>query len=176
MLDQYLAFIAPSPALFSLLPPPKPDTAQAPSQSTPSSYAILNSPSSSEQEIEAEIERIATGLFSVVATAGECGPECIVHGQSRRAHGMLIRLQDMFPSYEHPRAMRQRWSRSGWSRRFATRSSLHPARKAGRAPSLLKMLLASQISNALVNTPFLLLKLVADLCQFSSSSTGTSTS
>ena len=34
-------------------------------------YALLNSPSSSEQQIEEEIERIATGLFSVVATMGK---------------------------------------------------------------------------------------------------------
>ena len=35
-----------------------------------SSYTILNSPSSTEDQIENEIERIANGLFSVVATMG----------------------------------------------------------------------------------------------------------
>ncbi|EIN13836.1 SLY1 protein [Punctularia strigosozonata HHB-11173 SS5] len=73
VLDQYLSFICPSSSLFSLLPPPKPEHSQSaapfpPAQST--SYHILNSPRSTEQEIEAEIERIATGLFSVVATTG----------------------------------------------------------------------------------------------------------
>ncbi|KAK7015024.1 Sly1 vesicle trafficking sec1-like protein [Favolaschia claudopus] len=72
VLDQYLSFIAPSPSLFSLLPPP-PSPAPA-GQSTPpaphSTYTILNSPASTEQQIEAEIERIASGLFSAIATNG----------------------------------------------------------------------------------------------------------
>lgn len=75
VLDQYLSFIAPSPSLFSLLPPPPPQTSlsSVPTQSSKphSSYAVLNSPSSSEQQIEEEIERIASGLFSVVVTMGQ---------------------------------------------------------------------------------------------------------
>ncbi|KAI0053468.1 SLY1 protein [Auriscalpium vulgare] len=76
VVDQYLSFIAPSASLYSLLPPPPPPPSlDAPSQPGPSysstSYAILNSPSSSEQQIEAEIERIASGIFSVVATIGQ---------------------------------------------------------------------------------------------------------
>ncbi|KAJ7285651.1 Sly1 vesicle trafficking sec1-like protein [Mycena rebaudengoi] len=75
VLDQYLSFIAPSPSLFSLLPAPPPpqSVTAAPAGQTPpptSTYAILNSPSSTEQQIEAEIERIASGLFSAVATIG----------------------------------------------------------------------------------------------------------
>ncbi|KAF7322812.1 Sly1 vesicle trafficking sec1-like protein [Mycena chlorophos] len=71
VLDQYLSFIAPSPTLFSLLPPPQPQQpAGAVVPAPASSYSILNSPSSTEQQIEAEIERIASGLFSVVATIG----------------------------------------------------------------------------------------------------------
>ncbi|RPD55850.1 Sec1-like protein [Lentinus tigrinus ALCF2SS1-6] len=78
VLDQYLSFIAPSPSLFSLLPPtgaaPASATNAAAGPSTPalshSSYMLLNSPSSTEQQIEEEIERIATGLFSVVVTMG----------------------------------------------------------------------------------------------------------
>lgn len=45
----------------------------SPTSATPeefSTYAKLNSPSSAEQEIEGEIERVASGLFSVVATMG----------------------------------------------------------------------------------------------------------
>jgi hypothetical protein len=76
VLDQYLSFISPSPHLFSLIPPPptaSTSTVPTPIPTAPrSSYAVLNSPSSSEQEIEDEIERIATGLFSVVATSGVC--------------------------------------------------------------------------------------------------------
>lgn len=75
VLDQYLSFIAPSPSLFSLLPPPQPTNPTSPLPTSPahphSSYAILNSPSSSEQQIEDEIERIASGLFSAVVTNGE---------------------------------------------------------------------------------------------------------
>ncbi|GJE85860.1 Sec1-like protein [Phanerochaete sordida] len=77
VLDQYLSFISPSPSLFSLLPhshnssPTTPGTPGASTTpETQSTYAVLNSPSSTEQEIEAEIERVATGLFSVVATMG----------------------------------------------------------------------------------------------------------
>lgn len=75
VLDQYLSFIAPSPSLFSLLPPP-PSTASpsaAPQPDSPAShstYTILNSPSSTEQQIEAEIELVASGLFSAIATMG----------------------------------------------------------------------------------------------------------
>ncbi|KAF7784220.1 hypothetical protein Agabi119p4_385 [Agaricus bisporus var. burnettii] len=70
IVDQYLSFLSPSPSLFSLLPPPP---AVAPETTAPierSSYAILNSPSSTEQQIEEEIERVAHGLFSAVATLG----------------------------------------------------------------------------------------------------------
>ncbi|KAJ3534060.1 hypothetical protein NMY22_g7082 [Coprinellus aureogranulatus] len=77
VIDQYLAFIAPSPSLFSLLPPPTPAPSihanQPPAieSSIPATtYAILNSPSSTEQQIEEEIERVASGLFSAIATLG----------------------------------------------------------------------------------------------------------
>ncbi|KAF9535882.1 Sly1 vesicle trafficking sec1-like protein [Crepidotus variabilis] len=76
VVDQYLSFIAPSPSLFSLLPPPTPapsinsPTPPNPNAPPPSTYFVLNSPSSTEQIIEEEIERIASGLFSAVATAG----------------------------------------------------------------------------------------------------------
>ncbi|TCD68081.1 Vesicle trafficking between the ER and Golgi [Steccherinum ochraceum] len=78
IIDQYLSFISPSPSLFSLTAPPNTPSTQTPgpSQSTApvplehSTYTKLNSPSSTEQEIEEEIERVASGLFSVVATMG----------------------------------------------------------------------------------------------------------
>lgn len=74
VVDQYLSFIAPSASLYSLLPPPLIATSPMSGQSAPSqqlsSYSILNSPSSAEDQIESEIERIANGLFSVVATMG----------------------------------------------------------------------------------------------------------
>ncbi|KAI9444621.1 SLY1 protein [Lactarius indigo] len=76
VVDQYLSFIAPSSSLYSLLPPPSTTTTpHSPTQPGPSqplsSYAILNSPSSTEQQIESEIERVASGLFSVIATMGQ---------------------------------------------------------------------------------------------------------
>ncbi|KAF8665347.1 hypothetical protein AX16_000366 [Volvariella volvacea WC 439] len=74
VVDQYLSFIAPSPSLFSLLPRPQPPSPSASVNAVPtippSTYHILNSPSSTEQQIEEEIERVANGLFSVVATMG----------------------------------------------------------------------------------------------------------
>ncbi|KAG8219617.1 Sec1-like protein [Butyriboletus roseoflavus] len=72
VVDQYLSFIAPSPSLFSLLSPlPSPATQAGPSQPRPYySYKLLNSPSSTEQQIEDEIERIASGIFSAIVTAG----------------------------------------------------------------------------------------------------------
>ncbi|KAF8628263.1 hypothetical protein AX15_004034 [Amanita polypyramis BW_CC] len=74
VLDQYLSYIAPAPSLFSLLPPPpsasSTTSADASIQVPHTSYTLLNSPSSTEQQIEEEIERIANGLFSVVATMG----------------------------------------------------------------------------------------------------------
>lgn len=75
VVDQYLGFITPGPELFSLLPPPPAPVPAGSTATTPTertSYEILNSPSSSEQEIEDEIERIATGLFSAVVTMGAC--------------------------------------------------------------------------------------------------------
>ncbi|KAG8864796.1 Vesicle trafficking between the ER and Golgi [Tulasnella sp. 330] len=85
VLDQYLDFLVPSPSLFSLLPPITPskassstisETQASPSSTTfrhppHSSYQVLNAPKTTEQEIEEEIERIASGLFSVVATTGQ---------------------------------------------------------------------------------------------------------
>lgn len=78
VIDQYLSFISPSPSLFSLTPPPSAPPAPTPGPSSlptasqvHSTYAKLNSPSSTEQEIEEEIERVANGLFSVIATMGE---------------------------------------------------------------------------------------------------------
>ncbi|PAV22325.1 SLY1 [Pyrrhoderma noxium] len=77
VLDQYLSFISPSPSLFSLLPRstistqvPSSSTSTPESSSPLTSYTILNSPLSSDQEIEDETERIANGLFSVIATIG----------------------------------------------------------------------------------------------------------
>ncbi|OBZ68599.1 Protein sly1 [Grifola frondosa] len=62
VLDQYLSFIAPSPSLFSLLPlllphprPPLPH---------------LHRPVPLKYTLQEEIERVASGLFSVVATMG----------------------------------------------------------------------------------------------------------
>ncbi|KAH9964125.1 Sec1-like protein [Russula dissimulans] len=76
VVDQYLSFIAPSGSLYSLLPPPPTPTSPISSQPVPSqqqlsSYSILNSPSSTEDQIENEIERIACGLFSVVVTLSQ---------------------------------------------------------------------------------------------------------
>ena len=106
VLDQYLSFISPSPSLFSLIPPPNTSTAATPNAvagpSVPSvphsTYAILNSPASTEQQIEEEIERVATGLFSVVVTMGK----------SRGSRGSVALLTMIRPCPYHPRTSRKR--------------------------------------------------------------------
>ncbi len=65
--DQYVEFLSPSPSFFSLVKPQSQSSRASPSQS---SYELLNSPSTSEVENEAEIERIAAGLFAVIVTQG----------------------------------------------------------------------------------------------------------
>ncbi|EIW86931.1 Sec1-like protein [Coniophora puteana RWD-64-598 SS2] len=73
VLDQYLSFISPSSSLFSLCSPlPQPSLAPqaGPPLAPPTSYHILNSPSSPEAAIEAEIDRVANGLFSAIVTMG----------------------------------------------------------------------------------------------------------
>ena len=79
VVDQYLSFITPSPSLFSLLPlqPTNSTVTTSPQPQSPIqpptpqfSYTLLNSPSTSDSAIEEETERIANGLFSVVATMG----------------------------------------------------------------------------------------------------------
>ncbi|KZP00939.1 SLY1 protein [Calocera viscosa TUFC12733] len=79
VLDQYLDFICPSPTLFSLLPmsqqsPENPSVAPVHTNGAhadlPSTYALLNSPSTSETTLEAITDHIASGLFSVLATMG----------------------------------------------------------------------------------------------------------
>lgn len=84
MYDQHLDFIVPSQSLFSLLPRlPPPSAAANGSASAPAApptadlrptYAVLNDPKAGETEIEAEVGRIANGLFSVLATMGSYFP------------------------------------------------------------------------------------------------------
>ncbi|KZW00665.1 Sly1 vesicle trafficking sec1-like protein [Exidia glandulosa HHB12029] len=80
VLDQYLSFLSPSPSLFSLLPPnaPAPPVQVGAAATAPpapltehSSYHVFNSPASTEQIIEDEVDRIAAGLFSVIATMAQ---------------------------------------------------------------------------------------------------------
>ncbi|KAG9114438.1 Vesicle trafficking between the ER and Golgi, partial [Ceratobasidium sp. 392] len=74
VLDQYLDFLVPSPSLFSLLPPTKSKTqveGEGGSTVKGNSYALLNSPKATEEDIEGEVDRIANGLFSVIVTLGQ---------------------------------------------------------------------------------------------------------
>ncbi|CAE6439919.1 unnamed protein product [Rhizoctonia solani] len=74
VLDQYLDFLVPSPSLFSLLPPKGKSVAQSEAGgagSSGNSYALLNSPKAAEEDIEKEVDRIASGLFSVIVTLGQ---------------------------------------------------------------------------------------------------------
>ena len=87
--DQYLDFVVLENSLFSLLPAPSQANADgtakalagsstAGTSSSASSsalplcaYEILNDPKSGEKEVEDETDRIAEGLFSVLATFGQ---------------------------------------------------------------------------------------------------------
>jgi sec1 family domain-containing protein 1 len=75
VLDQFLAFITPSPSLFSLLPSTKdvvdPSPVSLEDEETTYSYRVLNDPKTPEHLIESEITRIVNGLFSVVVTLGQ---------------------------------------------------------------------------------------------------------
>ena len=68
--DQYLSFITPSSVLFSTLPNNDQYIMSSVSRRN-CSYFILNSVNSTEEQIEAETERVANCLFSVVATLGK---------------------------------------------------------------------------------------------------------
>lgn len=107
VLDQYLSFVCPSPQLFSLLSTPSTTSTEGantnasggaagkPATSTvttvASSYYTLNAPAATEQMIEEEIDRIASGLFAVVVTSGQA---------STRAHVLIACLYGQpLPSY-----------------------------------------------------------------------------
>lgn len=68
--DQFLDFVVLEPSLFCLTP------SDASSQNTGSShsrptYELLHDPASKEDDIEAVVDRVASGLFSVLATLGQ---------------------------------------------------------------------------------------------------------
>lgn len=112
-----MSFISPSPSLFSLVPPPpaasNPAAPQVEAPKPMFSYDLLNSPSSTEQQIEQEIERIATGLFSVVVTNGT--------SISLTYEISLMNLpQVMFHSSDALRVMPQKW----WRRRLNRKSEM----------------------------------------------------
>lgn len=97
-----MSFIAPSPSLFSLL---SPLPLQQPTPSQPfshSTYKLLNSPSSTEQQIEDEIERIANGLFSAVVTTG-------LSPILSQSHALKACEQDTYLSSARRKEMRQKW-------------------------------------------------------------------
>lgn len=79
--DQFLDFLVPSPNLFSLLPrreqvpeangaSKKGGALKEKEVEGPPSYVVLNRPKAIEEDIMAEVERIAKGLFSVIVTMG----------------------------------------------------------------------------------------------------------
>ena len=117
VVDQYLSFIAPSSSLFSLLSPvPSPAVQAGPSQPKPySSYKLLNSPSSTEQQIEDEIERIANGIFSAVVTAGTRSQQLL------NIQWNSVDPQDMSRSFVLPREMQQKWWPRSLTPRFGMR-------------------------------------------------------
>ena len=78
--DQHLDYVVLQPTLFSITPAvatptyaPGQSVAAAPtaSSTTPTAYELLNSASASESSVDDVVDRIARGLFSVVATLGQ---------------------------------------------------------------------------------------------------------
>lgn len=74
--DQYLDYIVLEPSLFSLLPGQDKQARVSANgvterESPMTTYERLNHPKSGQHEIEEETDRIATGLFSTLATLGE---------------------------------------------------------------------------------------------------------
>ncbi|KAN0063034.1 Vesicle trafficking between the ER and Golgi [Thecaphora frezii] len=69
--DQYLDYIVLEPSLFELLPPElNPGPTAASDRTITTTYERLNDPRNGQAEIEAETDRIAKGLFSMLATLG----------------------------------------------------------------------------------------------------------
>lgn len=64
--DQYLDFVVLEPALFTLSP-----SITSSKDSDRSTYEQLNDPSAKEEDIDQIIDRIAAGLFAVIATLGQ---------------------------------------------------------------------------------------------------------
>lgn len=102
--DQYLEFLSPAPSLFSLIPIE--GWKDASTRASSSSYTVLNG--NNEVAIEAEMERLATGLFSVIATQGE---PCYVRTWSDV--GLCILFQVEYLSFELQEGRQQsRWPES----------------------------------------------------------------
>ena len=115
------------------------------------SYTILNSPSSTEQQIEEEIERVANGLFSVVATLGLLYITKFLFPDTQY-------LQVLSPSSEHPKAMQQKWWPRNWKSRFEMLSLPLHVLRTPQILCLLRIPQVYQISSGHVchNVPFLL--------------------
>jgi hypothetical protein len=95
--DQYLEFLSPAPSLFSLIP--STGWKDAPTRAASSSYSVLNG--TNEVAIEAELERITKGLFSVVATQGE------LHELGTSSHGNMYLRQVKYLSFGLQEARQQ---------------------------------------------------------------------
>lgn len=63
--DQYLNFVVAEPDLFSL--------------SLKRCYETLNSSRTSDEELDTIVDRIVSGLFSVIVTMGMSSPDCLFH-------------------------------------------------------------------------------------------------
>ena len=66
VMDQYLDFVVLEPSLFSLSPTP------SASRTEPrTTYELLHDPKAKEDDIDQIVDRVAAGLFSVLATLGQ---------------------------------------------------------------------------------------------------------
>jgi len=72
--DQYLNFIVTEPDLFSL------------GMQKEHTYWALNSAKTKDEELERVVDRIVSGLFSVVVTLGMCRPLPLIHANELEAN------------------------------------------------------------------------------------------
>lgn len=69
--DQYLEYIVLQPNLFQLLPKGRATaTTAAAAAALPTTYELLHAPSVGQEDVEAETDRVAMGLFYALATVG----------------------------------------------------------------------------------------------------------
>ncbi|KAG1904886.1 Sec1-like protein [Suillus fuscotomentosus] len=128
----------------SPLPSTTPSSQAGPSKAPVTSYTLLNSPSSTEQQIEGEIERISNGLFNAVVTMGD------------------LNIARIRPRSSHPRTQRQCCGDDSKKLDIKIRDAILSASRTHGATSSLFAQDASGLSN--LQRPHVNIDLVSMIC------------